>query len=240
MNAQETEKQYQMFWVADELVKPSMKAEYYEAGKLWIDLLKKHEFPYSFDTYWTGDNHVYWVVPIDNYADIDKLMGAADQLRVKSPGDFQTMEDAFKGTYVSSRLCVYALDYKMSMISEDKEGESEEENFVRFDIYYFEPGTEAELNKIWDELGELMKDKEDIQRWYFYRGMMGTDNPVLLGAASAKDRMTYFEENAKMWKALGEEAGKIRQKMMKFVRKQEQKNAWYQKELSYTPAKKEE
>jgi hypothetical protein len=43
-----------------------------------------------------------------------------------------------------------------------------------------------------------------------------------------------------MWEALGEEAGKMKQKMMKYVRKQEQKRARFQKELSYTPAKKEE
>jgi hypothetical protein len=85
-----------------------------------------------------------------------------------------------------------------------------------------------------------MKDKEIVQSWYFYWGVMGTDNPVLWSAASAKNAAAFYEENAKMWKALGKEAGKIKQKMMKYVRKQEQKTAWVQKELSYNPSKKEE
>jgi hypothetical protein len=240
MNAQEPEKRYQLFWVVDEMVKPSMADEYYEAGKKWVALLETNEFPYIFNTYWTGDDHVMWAVPIESYADIDKLMEAANKLKEKSPDDYQAMEDAFKGTYYSSRGCVYALDYKYSMIAKGAESESEEDNFVFFDIYYFEPGMEAEINKVWDEFKAFMADKDFGQSWYFYWGVMGTDNPVLWSAASAKNVTAFYEENAKMLKVLGEEAGKLKQKMMKYVTKEEQKMAWYQKELSYTPAKKEE
>lgn len=240
MHAQEPEKRHQLIWVSDEMVKPSMQDEYYEAGKKWVALLIKNEFPYPFDTYWTGDNHAMWVVPIENFADIDKLMEAFNQLKKKSPDDFQAMEDAFKGTYYSSRACVYNLDYNISMIAKDAESKAEENNFVFFDIYYFEPGMEAELNKIWDEFKELMADKDFGQSWYFYWGVMGTDNPVLVSVAAAKNLIAFWEENAKMWKVLGPDAGKIKQKMMKYVTKEEQRMAWAQKELSYTPAKKEE
>lgn len=240
MNAQEPEKRYQLFLVVDELVKPSVKKEYYEAAKKWVAFMKDHEFSYPFDTYWSGDNHVYWSFPIQNYADIDKIMEASKKIREKSPEDLKTIEDAFKGTYETSRLCVYALDYKYSMIAEEKMSESEEENFIFFDIYYLKPGYDAEINKLFDEMKVFMADKEIIQSWYAYWGMMGTDNPVLWMAAGAKNAIVFEEENAKMWEALGKELGPIRQKMMKYVRKQEQKTAWAQKELSYTPAKKEE
>ena len=69
---------------------------------------------------------------------------------------------------------------------------------------------------------------------------MGTDGPVLVSIATAKNAIEFYEENAKAWQALGEEAGKIKRKMMKYVTKQEQKTGWFQKELSYTPVKKEE
>ena len=240
MNAQEPEKRYQMFMVIDEEVNPSKKAEYYEAGKQWATLLKQHEFPYPNNTYWTGDNHVYWAIPIESYADIDKIWAAVSRIEQEFPDEYTAVLDAFKGSYISSRNCVYALDYKYSMIAPDEKSESEEENFVFFDIYYFEQGMEDELNKIWDEMMAFMADKEIVQSWYAYWGVMGTENPVLWSAASAKNVTAFYEENAKAWKALGEEAGKIKQKMMKYVRKQEQKMAWYQKALSYTPAKKEE
>jgi hypothetical protein len=240
VNGQAPEKEYQLFLVVDELVKPSMKAEYYEAGKKWIAFMKDHGLPYSFNTYWTGDNHIMWAIPIKSYADIDKIMEFHNKLMEKSPEGLEAIDDAFKGTYETSRTCVYALDYKYSMIAEEKPGEAEEENFVFFDIYYFEPGYDDEINKIWDEWKAFMADKEIIQSWYYYWGVMGTDSPVLAAAATAKNAIAFYEENAKMWKALGKEAGKMKQKMMKYVRKQEQKRAWFQKELSYTPAKKEE
>ncbi len=240
MNAQEPEKRYQMFWVIDEVVKPSMAGDYYEAGKKWAVLLNKHEYPAPFNVYWTDDNHVWWVTPIESYGDIDKLTEAFNKMRAKSPDEFKEAYEAFNGTYESARTCVYALDLKYSLIAEDAESESQKDNFIFFDIFHFEPGKEAELEKIWDEFKALMKDKEIVQSWYYYWGVMGTDNPVLWSAASAKNVREFWEENAKMWKELGKEAGKIKKKMMKYVTKEETKMAWVQKELSYTPSKKEE
>ena len=237
--AQEEAKRYEMIMVIDELVHPSKKAEYYEAGKKWIAFMKKHEFSYPINTYWTGDNHVYWCIPVENYAEIDKMMAMSGKILEQFPEEYMAILNAFKGTYETTRMCVYALDNEYSMIAEE-EGESEEENFVFYDIYYFKPGYEAEINKIFEELKAYMADKKIIQSWYAYWGWMGTDNPVMVSAASAKNPREFYEENAKAWEALGEGAGKIKQKMMKYVRKQEQKRAWHQKELSYTPVKKEE
>lgn len=240
MNAQEPEKRYQLYWVIDEVVKPSMASEYYEAGKKWAALLAKFEYPAPFNVYWTDDNHVLWVTPIRNFGDIDKHEEAFSKLRTKSPDEFKEAYDAFTGTYVSNRSCVYALDLKYSIIAEDAQTKAEEANFVHFNIYYFEPGKEAELEKIWDEFKAYMKDKEIVQNWYYYWGAMGTDNPVLLAAAPAKNVREFWEDNAKMWEILGKEAGAFQKKMMKYVTKEEMKMAWIQKELSYTPAKKEE
>lgn len=238
--AQEEAKRYQMFMVIDEAVHPSMKAQYYEAGKKWIAFMKKHEFAYPISTYWTGDNHVYWSIPIENYAEIDKMMAMSNKILEQFPEEYTAILNAFKGTYETTRMCVYALDYENSMIAEEETMESGEDNFVFYDIYYFKPGYDAELNKIWKEFKAYMADKKVIQSWYAYWGWMGTDNPVMVSAASAKTPIEFFEENAKAWEALGEGAGKIKQKMMKYVRKQEQKMAWHQEELSYAPVKKDE
>ncbi len=240
MNGQAPEKQNQLFMVIDELVKPSMKAEYYEAGKKWIAFMKEHKFAYPINTYWTGDNHVYWSIPLQNYAEIDKMMATSNKLLEEFPEEFKAVMDAFKGTYETSRMCVYALDMENSMIAEEGESEPEENNFVFFDIYYFEPGYDDEINKLWDEWRAFLADKEIVQTWAFYWGMMGTDNPMIVMAATAKTAVEFEQENVKMWKALGKEANTYVEKMMKYVRKQEQKTAKFQKELSYAPAKKEE
>ena len=237
---QEEAKRYQMFMVIDELVHPSMKTEYYEAGKKWIAFMKEHEYPYPIDTYWTGDNHVYWRIPIENYAEIDKMMAMGNKILQDFPEEYQAILNAFKGTYENSRMCVYALDYEYSMIAEEEEGESGEKNFVFFDIAYYKPGYEAELNAIWEEAKAYMADKKILQSWYAYWGWMGTDGPVMVSTATAKNAREFYEENAKAWEVFGEEGGKIKRKMTKYVRKEEQKTGWYQKELSYTPAKKEE
>jgi hypothetical protein len=240
MNAQEPEKRYQMFWVIDEVVKPSMASEYYEAGKNWAALLNKCQYTAPFDVYWTDDNHVLWVTPIRNFGDIDKHTEGFNKMGEKFPDEFKEAYNAFDGTYVSSRSCVYALDLKYSIIADDAESKAAEANFILFDIYHFEPGKEEELEKIWDEFKVFMQDKEIIQSWYYYWGVMGTDDPVLWAAAAAKNVREFWEDNAKAWEVLGKEAGKFKQKMMKYVTKEEIKMAWIQKELSYKPTKKEQ
>lgn len=239
MNGQAPEERYQLLLVIDEVVKPSMQKEYYEAGKKWIAFMKDHEFAYPINTYWTGDNHVYWSIPIQNYAEIDKMMAMSNKILEEFPEEYRAILEAFRGTYETTRMCVYALDYKYSMFAEEEGGESEEENFIFFDIYYCEPGSELELNKLWDEWKAFLADKEIVQSWEFFWGMMGTDNPMIVMAASAKNPREFYEENAKMWEAFGKEASTFVQRMMKYVTKQEQKTAWYQKELSYAPVKKE-
>jgi len=79
-------------------------------------------------------------------------MEAIGKIKEKSPDDYIAAQDAFKGTYDSARTCVYVFDYKYSMIPEDAKSKSEEENFVFFDICYFEPGAEAELSRLFDEM----------------------------------------------------------------------------------------
>lgn len=240
MNGQAPEERYQLILAIDEVVKPSMKAEYYEAGKKWIAFMKDHGFSRPINTYWMGDNHVYWTMPIENYGDIDKMMEESNKIFAEFPDESKAVMDAFKGTYDSSRMCVYTIDYKYSMIAQEEEGEAEERNFVFLDIYYFEPGTEEEVNKLWDEWAAFIADKEIVQSWVFYWGTMGTDNPMIAMMATAKNSIAFYEENAKMWEAFGEEASAFVQKMMKYVTKQEQKSGWFRKGLSYTPAEKEE
>jgi hypothetical protein len=238
-NAQEPEKQYQMFLVNDDVVKPSMASKYYEASKKWVALLTKYEYPAPINVYWTDDNHVLWATPIRNFGDMDKLTEVFNKMREKSPDEFKEAYDAFTGTYVSTRTSVYALDMKNSIIAEDAESKAEEADFVFFDIFNFEPGKDEEVEKVLNEIKAFWADKEIIQSWYMYWGVMGTDSPVLWMAASAKNVREFWAENAKMWEALGEEADKLQQKLMKYVTKEETKMAWIQKELAYKPAKKE-
>jgi len=238
VNGQEQEEQYQLILVIDEAVKPSMQQQYYEAAKKYIAFLKDNAFPYRINIYWTGDDHVYWSMPIQNYAEIDRMMERGNRMMAESPDRYKAVTEAFKGTYESTRMCVYAFDQKYSMFAQEETMESGEDNFIFFDFYYFEPGTEMELNQLLDEWKAFLADKKIVQAWEFYWGMMGTDNPLLVMAASAKDQVEFWQENARMWETLGTEAETYVQRMMKYVRKQEQKTAWFQKELSYAPAEK--
>jgi len=239
MNGQEPEKRYQMFYVVEELVKPDMQAEYLEAAKKWTAFMKAHDFPYPFDTYWMLDKLVFWSFPIETYADIDKITAAINKAREEAPGEFKKIMEGLKDTYEYHRNCVYALDHKYSMIAEEES--HEDENCIFYDIFYFKPGYESEIMALFDEMHEHFADIENLQTWYWYWGRMGTDSPVMLKVAWAKNPIAFFEENAAMWKDLGGSGGEFRRivhKYMKYVRKKGGGRGFYRKDLSYSPKKK--
>ena len=125
-----------------------------------------------------------------------------------------------------------------SIIAEDAAAKAAEQDFVFFDIYQFDPGRDAELAELFDAMSALLKGKEIAQSWLLYWGVMGTDNPMIVMAAAAKNAETFYKENAAAWEIWGAEAGKLQQKMFKYVTKQETRTGWAIRDLFYTPKKK--
>jgi hypothetical protein len=85
-----------------------------------------------------------------------------------------------------------------------------------------------------------MVDKKVLQGLVCLLGMDGHGQPGHGVGSDSKEPPRILRGKRKSVVTLGEEAGKIKQKMMKYVTKQEQKTGWFQKELSYIPVKKEE
>jgi hypothetical protein len=236
IQAQEQKSQLYVIW--DAVVQPSKVVDFVAATRAEVVLYTKHKFPYAWNVAKTFDNHFYFLIPVDNFAAIDSVFEAFDKIEEKAGKEYQELNDMFEGTYEYVQPQIYLLNYELSLISEEETAESEEANYLSWDIHYIHAGKESEYEKLVKEFQALCKSKNVSQDWYCYQAVIGEKTPAYYMVATAKDAVDFYTQNAKMWDALGEEGGPYYQKFMKLLRKREEKSGRQRPDLSYTPKEK--
>jgi hypothetical protein len=237
--AQEKEQKEQLFNVDDYVVNPSMVDEFEAGLKEWVAICAKHKFPYFWNAYSTADFHFYFVWPVENYADIDNMYKAFDELEKKvGEEQMQTLLKRFEGTYEYFNSSMYYLIPERSYTPESPRLKPEEINYLRWGFYYLKPGKGgafAENDKEWIA---LHKQKNIPDGYNIYVGDIGTDVPVVVLVTWGKNAADYFTQGAKNEKTLGEEAQALYKKEQALLRKYESKTGRPRPELSYIPEEK--
>jgi len=235
--AQAQEQKAQLYLVADVIVKPSEVSQFVKAVKEEVAFYSKYKYTYSWNVYSSVDNHYYFVMPVNDFSDIDNFYKAGGEVADKAAEEYQAMGNLFKGTYEYMRFSVSTFRPDLSIIAENPKSAEGETNFLCWDFHYVKPGMENEYEELLQEFKALSKKKGIIQSWSAMVGGLGNDQPVYVMIARAKNAVDFYSDNAKMWGSLGEEGSALYQKFMKILRKRETKTGWYRPELSYTPEK---
>jgi len=237
--AQGEEQKAQLFNVDDYAVNLSMVDEFEAGIKEWVAVCAKHKFPYPWKAYGTEDFHYIFVWPVENYADIDNMYKAFDELEEKMGEEqWQALLKHFEGTYEIHQSAMYYLIPERSYTPENPRLKSEEVNFISWRFYYIQSGKEEEFAEIDKEWVALYKSKNIRDGYNLYVGDMGTDMPMCVDAEWGKDAVDYFSEQKKINELLGEEATTLWKKAIKLCRKFEYKMGWYFPDLSYIPKEK--
>jgi hypothetical protein len=237
--AQEVEQKDQLFLIDDYMVNPSMVEEFEAVIKESVALRTQHKFPYFFNTHSTEDFHYYFVWPMENYADIDSMYKAHEELLEKIGEEkVQALIKRFENTYEYFNPHMYYLIPERSYTPENPRLKPEEINYLRWDFYYLKPGKGeafAENDKEWIA---LLKQKNIPDGYQIYVGDIGTDNPVVVLVTWGKDAVDYFTQRAKNYKILGEEAEVLGKKENALLRKYESRTGRPRPDLSYMPKEK--
>lgn len=239
MLAQAQEQKPQLWFVEDMVVKPSKINDFEAVTKDFNAVFKKYGFPYPMNTYSSDDFHYYLFYPVENlsdlqkayeiFGDIGKKLGEANlQALMKRQGD---AIEYYKQYFLRTMPELSYLPKKPRLKPEEKSA------FI-WDIYYCVPGREKEVEELGKEWMQLLKSKNYNDEVLYYIGDIGTEFPVYYGVLFAKDFADLYAQNKKMWELMGDEGGKLYDKMMPLVRKREGKSGWYRPELSFTPEKK--
>ncbi len=231
--AEEQEAQLFIFW--DVVVKPSKVVEFEKAVKEENALYSKYKFPYPWSVASTDDFHYYLSIPVDNFATIDKIYKAFENIGNEAGEEYQAMVKRFIGTYEYYHMAMWSLNHELSYTPENPRLKGEEVKNIYYTYLYFKPGMEKETEEISKKWKALYKSKNISDRFYLWVGDIGTDMPVYCVVGGGKSAADFFSQAEKNDKLLGEEAMALWEKTLKLCRKIEQKTGRPRPDLSLIP-----
>jgi len=237
--AQEKEQKAQAYYLLDVAVKPSMIAEYEAAAKVMVSLNAEYKATYPWYAFSVEDFHYYFVIPVENLADVDNMFNEDSELEKKMGEEkLEEIGKLFAGTYeyVHTYMIYHRPD--LSYTPESPRLQPEEANYRKWIWYYIQPDKAEEYQEILKKFIPLAQSKNVSDGYNIYVGGIGMDLPAYLVAFSAKsaaDQETHYE---RIIESLGEEAVALLQKMFSLTRELDIKTGWFRPDLSYMPKEK--
>jgi hypothetical protein len=195
----------QMFFVHQEVVKPSMVAEYEAAADDWVEMMRGSEAANGKIAYYaySGPQIGYvYVLPIDDFA------------------DFAEIGEAF--------------DAVAEEIGEPwKEAGERSNTAAHWDFWYALPDKTEDLEAVAKEFVELYVSKGLDTGWNVYQAITGGDLPLYVVSVLAKDEADFHANEARLNEIVGAEAEKLGMKALKAARRVEPFIGWFRPDLSY-------
>ena len=223
-----------MFYVHEEVAKPSMIGEYEKVSKEFGAMMRGAGIPFYFDAFSTSDFHYYFILPMTSAGDVDKIMqifmvdlprkvGAAKVADVMRRGG-ATMEKTHEWI-VMRRDDISYMPAKPRLKPEEME-------YVRYDFYYIKPGMEMEVDAIANDWKAALIAANINDGFTVYQPMVGGDLPLVVVTTGGKSAADLEMQQAKMLEALGEKGRALNEKTFAVVRRFETKIGRVRPDLS--------
>lgn len=232
--AAQEKKEKKMFAVHEDVVMPSMQAEYEAVSKEFTDVMNKYKNEIEGLEYLavsTDDMRYMFVWPIDGMADLD--MNSMGEVREKMGAEkFDDMMARMDKCYTSHTTYTMSADTKLTYMPEGFSQTQKGQNYREFHFYYTTPGQMYDLAKIGKKINELHASKNSPNTYRVYRSGFGAPESYFMVAIAAKDARHFAEKSEANYKLLGKEFGDLRNKALKYTTRYEVKTAWIREDLS--------
>ncbi|MFQ5604093.1 MAG: hypothetical protein ACE5HS_12580 [bacterium] len=235
--AQDEKPTGQLYSIHEDIVKPSMVAQYESAVKDYVAEFVKHKiaFPYMQSSS-TNDFHYFYLVPLENFADLDKIKKAGEEFDKKLGEEKrQEFDKRFAGTYEYHQDLIARMSGEYSYQPEAPRLKPEEATFLHWTYLYIKAGKEKEANEIARQYKALYASKKIADGYNLYIGEMGTEMPLFVVVSWAKSASDFFTQQEKIKEMLGEEGQALAAKAMAVTRKFVQKTGRSRPDISYMP-----
>ena len=225
----------QLFMVHEETVKVDMWDKYESTSKEWVDLMNGAglDLPYI-QASQRDDGHYYYLIPIANYAEIDKMQGifgAAIEKIGKDKWDKFMVEN--NSTIESSKDFIATRSAKYSYMPKNPRLKQDESNFIHWMFFTYKMENRKEIMDIMTEWKKLYEDKKINSGYTIWLIELGLDNNMIALTESYKDGADFYttqkEENALM----EAEAGALWGKMSQYITSIENKYGSPRPDLGY-------
>lgn len=237
--AQEEEKSpNKMYFIHEDVVKPSKIAEFEKAVKGYQEALAKYGMTDLKNLVIQTDDMVYsYVSEVENMAVLDQR--PFDDLKEKMGEEsFDALFDAYDGLYKSHKSYIVTLQADLSYTPENA-SDSEDMNFRHWDMLHFIPGKGKEAREIVKEWKALYESKKSPMAYRTYTGGLGTETPFYIFSLSAKNAAAFYAQAEKNDELLGEEMKELEKRTLAITDKFEHLNGHIRPDLSYLPPEEE-
>jgi hypothetical protein len=184
----------QLYWVREEVAKVDMWDQYEKTSKEWVELMTGAglDLPYMWASQ-RDDAHYYYLFPLDNYAEIDKLSGifgaAIDKIGKDKWAKFVTENEASIETH---KDFIVTRSAKYSFWPEEPRLKPDESNFIHWMFFHYKLENRKEVMDVMTEWKELYQEKNIKNGYTVWLMELGRDNNMIVLTESYKDGADYY------------------------------------------------
>lgn len=233
--AQNDASQSRLFFIHEDVVKPSMVSQYEAASKGVVAKLAENEMTSLHNAVaMTDDYHYLYIYEIPNMAALDQ--NPWQELGKKMGKEkMDAMWKGYDGTYFSHKSYLVSLHTDLSYNPENVNMTSEAMNFRHWTYYHVNPDKGGEARQIAKRWRDLYESKKVPTGYRLYTGGIGTDTPFYIVVEWAKSSAEFYSQNAKNIELLGEEGKALMAETMAITDHFSEKDGWMRLDLSYLP-----
>lgn len=218
-------------WLFDEAeIKPEQVHNFEESLKEVMQLFKENSYPYNIQVYSSTGFKYYFVRPLQNPDSYDEVTKATSDCWSKID---QGVFDNYVKCFESDKQFVLRDLNKYRYRPNEPRIEMNEIKYAVWDIHYVKFDKLNEYYQVLDKFTELVTKHSFDDPISVLNGMVGTENPMIVGALFGKNVHDVMQQNQKMWDAFGEEGEEVRNKIIPLLRGRDKKEFWFRQDLSY-------
>jgi len=224
-----------------EIARPSMLKQYEDTTKEFVSLVRQHHDASPIFNYVAvaGDDFVYtYVAPISSFSDLEKIYGGFDAL-AKAVGEAKWGDLMMRGGAATefNRESIVMEDPSMEYAPANPRLKPDEEKYLHVDLYYVQPGHEADADAVARDFAALFRKKNLPAGYRLFKVVMGSEMPLIIVTTPAKDAADYAATDAAMRETLGADGQALFQRAFSMTRRFESHNGWIRPDLSLEPIK---
>jgi hypothetical protein len=209
----------QLFLIHEETVKIDMWDKYESTGKEWVDLMNGAglDLPYI-QASQRDDGHYYYIIPIANYAEIDKMQGifgSAIEKVGKDKWDKFMVEN--NSTIESSKDFIATRSAKYSYMPKSPRLKQDEVKFIHWMFFTYKMENRKEIMEIMTEWKKLYEEKDIKNGYTVWLIELGLDNNMIALTEGYKDGGDFYTSQMEDNTLMEKEASALWTKMSQYI-----------------------
>lgn len=226
----------QAFFINQDNVKPSKAAEYEKAVKAFNEASAKHNVKSNWMAAMRNDFTYYYIVPIENMADLDKKPFADMK---------EAMGDEWKTMFANLDKCLSSygsfIMYSVDELSyKAPEGtDTSDQNYRKWFLMYYAPKNAKKVKEGMKAVKEMFEAKGSKEYYNVYQSGLGNMESHYLVSVPSKDEVDGAQLAKENQEVLGPDRYETFNKVIKYLTRMEEFSGFMRPDLSYSPKKEE-